>query len=199
MGTLLRDYLERLPRGLDSHPECTARAEPYREIWDRVPPPQRDAQVGLAWERYAGESWVPEVLASATTLCQRDSLDDDDAFLRWCYAINVDLFRGPLLRGLMRVLSPTLVVMGGARRWGVLHRGTELQVVRWRDPRRARDDARRTVAVELRHPPHLFSPLHHRQYAEGIRAGMHVAGATDAEIEVASHPGRAEYRGSYRV
>lgn len=187
-------YIEQLPDGLDSYPDCRARLQVFMVFLERVPRHRWTPDFAAAIEPYldvADSAWVPEVLCSTITLMVRDQLRSDDALVKLAYEESVALYHKPLYRALMMVLSPTLVAMGTAKRWAASHRGSELAVEKWD---RNKDDT--VIHLELRHPPGLFLNLHHLAYGEALRAAAAVT-RTTACVEVESLPTVGRYRVSY--
>lgn len=192
MPSLTDAYLDQLPNGLASYPECTARLEIFMVLLDRIPKERWDRRFAAAIAPHltnVRRAWVPEVLCSTITMMLRDHLASDEALQTVAYAESLALYKRPLYRALMMVLSPTLLAMGTARRWGATHQGTELEAVKWEH-----DGEETTVDLELRHPPGLFQRLHHLAYGEAFRAAADVTRAKSVSVEVASYEEHGEYR-----
>lgn len=192
MPSLTDAYLEQLPNGLASYPDCTARLEIFMVLLDRIPKERWHPRFAAAIERYLMDvrrAWVPEVLCSTITMMLRDQLDSDEALQTVAYAESLALYKRPLYRALMMVLSPTLLAMGTARRWGATHRGTELEAVKWEH-----HGEETTVHLELRHPAGLFQRVHHLAYGEALRAAADVTRAKSVGVEVVSHERHGQYR-----
>ncbi len=193
MPTATDAYIDQLPHGLASYPDCQARLDVFMELLERIPREQWNPRFAEAIEPHlanGGHGWVPEVLCSTITMMLRDQLGSDDGLRQVAYGESIVLYKKPLYRALMMVLSPTLLAMGTARRWGASHRGTDLESVRWE-----RDGDETVTFLELRHPPGVFLRLHHLAYGEALRAAAEVTRAKSVAVEIESEP----MMGSYRV
>jgi hypothetical protein len=134
LSPTVRSYLEGLPRGADSYPDCVAKGAVMRSVLDslsfedcmhRVPP----AVAELLRHPPPVTSWVSEVHAVCVLMLARDRhFATDEAFLGWVKERNQALLHGPMYRVLMMVLSPSILVHGAERRWSAFHRGTKLRV-----------------------------------------------------------------------
>jgi len=189
-------YIEQLPDGLASYPGCTARLEVFMVLLERVPKERWDARFASAIEPHLADirrAWVPEVLCSTITTMLRDQLGSDEELRTVAYAESLALYKRPLYRALMMVLSPTLLAMGTARRWGASHRGSELQTMKWEH------NGDETVAhLELRHPSGLFQRVHHLAYGEALRAAADVTRAKSVVVDVESNETVGRYRVAWR-
>ncbi len=150
------EYLASLPQGLRSFPGCRVRditVEPYARAFGHLagepglPPPVADLLSGIG-----GGPWFPEVVFQVAHLVVRDRVFDDDAsYFEWIFNANALIFDKPILRNLMRLVSPTLIVLGSAKRWAAFHDGSELTAERVV----SLGDRGQTLA-HLRHPTGLF-------------------------------------------
>jgi hypothetical protein len=139
--------------------------------------------------------WVPEVVNNAVSLNARLAFASDEAWIRALYDRQREVYRRPLYRALLMVLSPTLLMMGAADRWKAYRRGSELVVDRWR-----RAGSGRVTTGAIVHPPGLYTPLMLRGHASTLHAAIDAAGAKDSAVELLeaeSEPGHARYRLSY--
>ncbi len=117
--------------------------------------------------------WVPEVHAMVTYLTQRELFfDSDDAFVADALERNIKLFRRPIYRVLVRLISMSLAAQGPARVYSQMHRGTELAVIA----------APNAWTVKLTHPPHLIPALLARCYGTAMRAAILEKGGTNVEV-----------------
>jgi hypothetical protein len=150
-------YLSSLPQGLQSFPRCRVRdvtVEPYARAFGALaeepglPTPVVDIFAGVG-----GGPTYPEVVFQLVHLVVRDRVFDDDApFYEWIFDANAQLFDRPILRSLMRLVSPTLIVLGAAKRWGAFHDGSELTA-----DRVVVSGDRAETFSHLRYPSGLFS------------------------------------------
>ena len=194
-----REYLEALPNGISSFRGCEVKSsvfEPHVRNFSHLagepdlPGPVAELLAG----RLSDRPWVPEVWFHVAYLVVRDvGFQDDATFHRWLFEINEEMFDKPLLRNLMRLVSPGLVVMGAAKRWGAFHTGSELV------PGAVTSAEGRNLAVtRLKYPEGLF----HRAFLVGLEsaflAALMAARARDPRVELgAVEAGRATYTASW--
>lgn len=150
------EYLASLPLGLRSFPNCRVRditVEPYAHAFgDLASEPGLPAPVADLLRGITVGPWYPEVVFQMAHLVVRDRVFDDDAsFFEWIFNANANIFDRPILRNLMRLVSPTLIVLGSAKRWAAFHDGSELTT----DRVRATAERAQTFA-HLRYPAGLF-------------------------------------------
>jgi hypothetical protein len=91
------------------------------------------------------------------------------------FRFNQRLFEKPMYRLLMALVSPSRMILLGASRWSVFHRGSEMVGTLF-----GRDRAR----VELSFPAGLFGAVHAIQYAEVVRAAVVAARAQECRVEI---------------
>src|SRR5690606_8444074 len=105
-----------------------------------------------------------------------------------------DMFDKPLLRPLMRLVSPTLIGMGSAKRWNAFHQGSSLVAEPVRE-----DGGRVSTRSRLTFPEHLFSNLFLHGLARAFEAAVAGARGEDPRVEVGVvTPPSAEYTVSFR-
>ena len=192
------EYVRSLSNGLDSFPRCRVRVVVFESLAKDFPVLGRSAPPGPLAALLRGElvssAWIPEVVGQAANLMLRDAcLKSDADYLNWAHRTNAKTFEKPLLKGLMRLVSPTLIVIGAARRWSMLHEGSELSVS---TPRTV--GGRVHAVGQLRYPEGLLSRL----FLEGLTPAFSVALelARGRQVEVAltqCTAGRAEYAVSW--
>jgi hypothetical protein len=172
-------YLARLPDGLASYSECTAKASLLRDMVE-TRPLDPDAPTLLEdlrpWIRDPPpvSSWMPEVafVASALTIYDVHFGGHDLAgFEQWIVAFNTALFRKPLYRVLFALMAPERLVVGATKRWSAFHRGTSLALLE-------RGVCSSLVRVEF--PPHLYDRVMLHGLTAGLRAAVLVAGGREA-------------------
>lgn len=152
-------YLASLPNGLESFPSCRVRdvtVEPYARAFGALaeepglPTPLVDLFAGVG-----GGSYYPEVVFQAAHLVVRDRVFDADApFYEWIFNANALLFDRPIVRSLMRLVSPSLIVLGATKRWGAFHDGSELTA-----NRAVVSGNRAETFSHLKYPSGLFSSV----------------------------------------
>jgi hypothetical protein len=192
-------YLRALPEGFTSFPDGTALVETYARLREDLADlgdgggfPEPMAR--LLRDEYPRDAWISETIGIAVEMVLVDRIGME-GFTAWCYADSRKLFDGPLVRHLMRLVSPTLVVMGASRRWNAFHRGSDLAA----EPVRKEGDLTR-VRATLTYPPGMFP----REFLLGItgsfQAALDLCHAREARAELtpASTPGLALYDVTWR-
>lgn len=189
-------YLSGLPKGLDSFPECRVRVLVFEHIGRQYPELARDAPPGPISDLLAGSldssNWVPEVVGQVANLMVRDAcLPSDEAYCDWTYEMSLLSFGKPLLRQLMRLISPSLLVLGAAKRWSALHVGTELGTSSVHNL-----GERSEVAGQLRFPRGLFPELFLIGLCPAFRAALSLARGRAIRVELGA---RTEVSAEYVV
>jgi hypothetical protein len=193
-------YLDTLPKGIESFKGCEVRStvfEPHVRDFRRLaaepdlPGPVADLLSG----RLSETPWVPAVVFQVAYLVVRDlGFSDDDAFHRWLYDANQELFDKPLLRNLMKLVSPSLIVMGASKRWTAFHQGSELlpgavETV----------DGRSVTLSRLKFPEGLFSHIFLVGLEHAFLAAVTAARAKDPTVKLSAiEPGLATFTASWR-
>jgi hypothetical protein len=172
-------YLAVLPAGLDSYPQCQAKASLYRALVDDMtadglPAPLRD----LVVQPRPVTAWISEVHTHALLLAHYDMHGHDPAsFAAFTYATQRALWSSKLYSILMKLLAPARMLAGASTRWSQFHRGTELHATP--------TDVGRAELV-LRHPPLLYDAISLIGLTEGLRAALDVSRVTSQLTMVAS-------------
>lgn len=165
MGPHLRAYLDRLPAGLDSYPECRAKASLYRGMIDGLgvdPAGLAPELVDLLEQPRPVTDWIPEVYSHAILLAQYDQhFDDVDVFAAHCYAYQHRMWSSKLYAFMMRFVSPPRLIASTSQRWAQFHRGSTLQATRTGDD---------SAEVVLETPPWIYDEVSLRALSEGMRA-----------------------------
>jgi hypothetical protein len=180
----LSAYLDALPAGLESYPECRAHrslleglVRDHGHVGRRsgLPP---EVQRLLSESR--GETWMPEVHFQAVNLAIRDAAFHDDAgFADWSVAWSAELLDKPILKHLMRLMSPTLVVTGAAKRWKAIHVGSTL-AARLVDA----EGARARSLARLTFPERMFPELFLRVLVGVFQVAVSGARGKDTRVEL---------------
>jgi hypothetical protein len=170
----LARYLDTVPGGLQAHPQCKTTSDftlrMREDVTDALAAATLPARVreplAAAWE--PGE-WIPTTTNVMLMLLMRDRvMRDDNVFWRYNLERASEVFRQPLYKALMFVLSPSLMVMGAAKRWGKFHQGTELL---------SHGVSKHAARLEARFPEHLFPELWLRGTSAVFCAAVACAGA----------------------
>ena len=192
VGPALAGYLGRLPEGIDSYPECRAKASLYRGLLDTLPLTATElprALVELIEHPRPVTDWIPEVHSHAILLAQYDEhFVDEASYFAHCFASQRRLWSSKLYSFMMRFVSPARMVASVSQRWSQFHRGSSLTAS-------AVDAAGADVLLET--PPDVYCPLSLGALTEGLRAVLDRS-AIAATIElVESSPTGGRWRASW--
>ena len=177
---LAASYLERLPEGLESYPSCLVRTEVTELVLQRFPhvldhpgvAPVFADQLRKTLEQ--GE-WMSEAMGIAVRMIARDTIFKSDAeYDDWTFEISKELYTRRVYRVLMYLISPSLVVLGAARRWNAFRQGTNLVA----KPHSSGGE------IELAFPPHLYTPLVLGGLGQAFRAALEAARARNARVKL---------------
>jgi hypothetical protein len=177
-------YLDALPNGVASYPECVVKASVLRNTLASRPL-GRDVELPAAVRAIVDDppmvgEWIPEVHFNVVALAIREvhfnprSLDD---YLAWVFEQNHKLLGTPLYRVLFLLVSPERLLSGIEKRWSAFRRGSEIQIV---------NREKNTVQLRLRYPAFLHTTLSTHGMRVAFQAAMEHAGARQARVEAAS-------------
>ncbi len=178
----LTEYLAGIPDGLESYPDCLAKASLYRGmVADRpllqpvlaeLPAPLRV----LIEHPVPVSSWLPEVHSHALMLAVYDvHFGDLNAFTTWAYEQQRALFTGPLYSVAMRLVSPSLLFKTAPVRFSMFHRGARLVIVERRD---------NGGTARLEYPPGLYDSISRAGLCSGLTAALDLTIAGRASVEI---------------
>jgi hypothetical protein len=193
------EYVSALPQELESFGQCGARSvlfEPLVRDFSRLATetslPQQVSD--LLSGRLSRQRRVPEVVFQTASLTIRDlAFADDAAFYRWIFTTSQETFDAPLVRNLMKLVSPSLTVLGATKRWSAFHEGTDAipgatEVVNGRSETR----------VELRYPEGVFSRTFLGGLTQAFLAAIMAARAKEPRVELETvESGRSLYLASW--
>jgi len=186
--TRMNAYLASLPNGLDSYPDALANIDVYENHRRRLAQhTERQSLPGPLGDVIFGspKGWVSDVAGTCLPLLLRDVVfDDDAALMAFTQEGMAQLYSNPLYRTLMRVLSPSLILMGAARRWGTFRRGSSLAAQPLADT-----PGRRNYELTLTYPPGLYPPLLLDTVTVAFRTSVETGGAKQAAAFIKSHGG----------
>ena len=170
-------YLETLPGGIAAHPECRTTADYSIMIREEFPQLARDPDLPLTVRQalrapWREGEWMSEVAANTLVLLVRDRIHQDDiAFAEWTFEFSRQLFKRPMYRLLMHVLSPHLVLMGAAHRWEKFHIGSHLKS----------SGVKSSAKLRLTYPPNLFATTNLLSLSAAYQAAAACAGAKNVQ------------------
>jgi hypothetical protein len=154
----LAHYLAKLPRGLDSYPECQAKGAVLRnwlqDAQSLAGSPLPDELLGYLTSPPSQSAWLPEVHLWAVVLAEVDAAAMSEArFMEWCRELNLRLLKGPVYRFVLVMLSPETILGLGASTFRGFHRGFGITVGKSAGAERG------LLFVQLDFPPHLIDEL----------------------------------------
>lgn len=181
----LAAYLDSLPEGLQSHPQCTCVAEVFSEVLQAHPNLGHHAGIpaplaALLLTPPKPTQDIPEVLSTASRMLLRDvAYNHDVAYLQFMEALSAKVFAKPMYRMLMYVMSPSLILMGAQRRWARFRKGTTLRA----EPRSTDG----TVELVLSFPHRLFPPLALETFGGAYCAALKASRARNVNVLLRDH------------
>lgn len=132
----LAQYLDGLPKHLDTHPTALTRSDYSIILRKRLEkvltetslPSSVLRALNAPWK--LGE-WIPTTVYIALCDIARDQLWlTDEAFHQGMFDVATEMYSGPLLKMMFFMFGPSLVALSAAKRWDTLHQGTKLVVVK---------------------------------------------------------------------
>lgn len=192
----LAAYLASLPNGLDTYPECLAKASLLHYARRQTPPtfsldglPNR-VRSQLEAKKLAA-TWITETEYVAATLALWDGakLSDDDACDCW-YRVVKDLRASVLYRAIMSFVSPGRMMRGATLTWQQFHKGTTIRVV---------DETKSSTVLELVSPAGLYPPLILTAFGWVFQASVEPSPTPIAQRvrQPETQPGRTRYHLTY--
>jgi len=171
-------YVAALPQGLDSYPRCRVRATVTRLTVERFPQLLDHPGIGSAFrERLQGAlaagEWMSEAVGTAVRILTREVVFENDAqYFAWTFDIASEIFKRPVYKVLMYVVSPALVMLGATRRWNTFREGTKLVA----NVHGSAGD------IVLNFPPRLYTPLVLEGFGHAFRASLVAARARNVRL-----------------
>ena len=186
-GDSVGAYLASLPRGLGSYPQCTSKATSVTFELERRPTPARphlpEEVRHILLHPPLSNAWIPTTVFVATTLAieAHHGITDETLAIESTDA----MIASPLYGLMLRMLTPSMILRGGAATWNLFHRGTTLRA----------DRIGAHLEARMSFPVGLF-PL---EVLSGFAAGFQrIVGASwkkDAVVRLVDHgPTFAVYR-----
>ena len=187
-------YLRQLPDGLDSYPECVAKASIHRTVYahaDEALTGLPDPLQSLLDEPTPAARWVPQCHTLALILAIVESRGMyGPARGAWIRDAAASLFATPMYRILMFAATPRLLFKGANIRWSAFFRGSQL-VPTMGD---------REATLELAAPPGMFDPSLAEIFTDVLRAALNLTEEQNerAQIELlAGDAGPIRYHGMW--
>jgi hypothetical protein len=190
----LRTYLERLPNGLGSYPDCrskgilirsTAEAVPFHESWNELP-----AAIANAFRSPPlPTAWVSTVLTNAVHCVIADTYYPvPAALLSWNYERTKRLSATPMYRMFAQLAGLKNFLRGAVKVHSFFIQGTDLGIT----------FSAGGATITLEHPPYLHGGVVHLANEAVFRATLESAGATRVLVKMTeSSPERAVFEASW--
>lgn len=176
----LAAYLDRLPQGFRSYPECQAKCSLLMsaiEDYSLVPclPGLPADLVDLVQHPPPRVHWIPQVYFRAALRAIRDEYFGSAAdFVAWSYGAQHRMLGGPLYRILFSLIGPERLLRNVQSRWAHFHCGITLDT----------QVNGRCVEGRFRFPKHMYDRLDLEATMQGFRAALELAGAHEVTTEV---------------
>jgi hypothetical protein len=180
------EYVDRLPQGCASYPQCVAKASFLCQSLkdkpiDVAPGALPEPVESLIRTPPAVTAWIPEAHFNAAMFAVRDihfpGLRGREDFRRWTHQLAATLFQTTLYRALFFVVSPMRLLRGIESRWHAFHRGgVELRIV----------EERKTLArIRITYPDFLYVDLALVGLQTSVQAAVEAAGGREVTVVVA--------------
>jgi malate dehydrogenase (quinone) len=175
-------FLADLPDGLASYPECQQKGSVLWALLDgKAIDPPANLLPAPVFEQLRSPPppnvWLPTVVGRAAWLAVLDLRcpHDDAAALDEADRAYEGMARSSMYAGLLRHVSPELLIRGASYRWKALYRGIELAI----------DEVSPGAAVAmLRYPDHLTPRFNARSAARGLSISLRIAADQPVRIEL---------------
>lgn len=189
----LTEYIDKLPNGLDSYPECEQKGSVLRALlsmWPELPTlaPDLPPVLGrLVTEPPPPNLWVPECHGMALWALSCDVVCNNEVakYIEFSRKGNRALLSNPIYRIIFGVLGARLTVRAIATAWSTFHRGMNIEV----------ELSARGGTFSLNYPSQLLSEPHAHGYSTAFVEALIIAGYSDARVDVESWtPTKTAYR-----
>jgi hypothetical protein len=174
------NYIKRLPRGLDSYPQCKSKASLYRTALQSRPLVGLEGGAlpepitALVRQPLLMSSWMDTPKAMALVLAISDHYRmTEEQHLTWTRELGEALFASRAYRMALSLASPVLLLRGIHLRFGAFHQGVTLELT---------DVAEKSACLIMRFPTFLFDPLLVRGFAVSYQVALSHSRARDAEV-----------------
>ena len=186
MSSKLESYLQALPDGLASYPQCQTKASSFRSFTDymieasgrgflaELPQEVRD----LVDRPPEFSAWVPSVHWNLLLAAYLDaSSKSDQEVLQWYYDSQLNFFTSKVYAPLFKVMTPAIILRGAKSRFSNFHTAVDVSVERWTN---------KNFDVRLAFPDHLLPDWRLELIGVSIRAALDVGGH-DAGVYLREH------------
>jgi hypothetical protein len=190
----LAAYLDQLPDGLDSFPECEAKVSIHRTVSAFANEPLRGLPPVLQAhldDVAPAEQWIPQchTLALILAIVEARALAPEEES-RWIRSAAGLLFSTPMYRLLIWAVSPRLMIKGADIRWSAFFRGSSLHATL--------DEGE--AEIELRAPPTLFDRSLALIFTDVLRSALSYSEYDSSSVQlelVDFEPGSVRYSVSW--
>lgn len=174
-------YVRTLPDGLASFPDLRVRQAALGRLPEHLPPSAAELPdpLGCYVRGEMPGPWMNEVVGQAAMLLFVDT-HGPDAMVQRSYDLAHRLFEGPFLRHMIRLLSPTLVVMGAGRRWNAVRKGTTMTSTPVR-----REGTRNITEISVTAPHPVFAAQFAAALGPFFEVALQSARGSDPRVELA--------------
>ncbi len=176
----LATYLVSLPNGIDSYPQCLAKASLLRAVVDELGGPRKLDGIPPPLARELAKpsppnAWIREVTYVAAHFALLDALGlSEPEMLEATYRANRKLTESRMYRALAQLASPNLLLRGAEISWRLIHRGVSLRM----------HPGSQKMEIFVRHPSGLWTAVAHQSAALGFRAVVEASNGDNADAQV---------------
>lgn len=129
----LHRYIGQLSDGLESYPDCRAKASVHRRVLEISAPPLTGLPPvlqALVDEPPPANTWIPQCHALALILAAIEvQQNDPQSEHAWTQRASAHVFDSPMYRILMWAATPRLLFKGANLRWSAFFKGSSLEAV----------------------------------------------------------------------
>lgn len=181
-------YVEDLPAGLSSYPQCSSKMSSLLFQLQRRPlrglAGLPDEVADLVRDPPVATAWIPTTLFVATTL----AIEADHGIVDATLAIETtrDMLESPLYRLALLMLSPATILRAGAATWQLFHRGTTFKT----------REIYGALEATIEFPPMLLPPVILDGFAGGFETICRASWKKTATVTLIDHGARF---GRYRL
>lgn len=194
LGDQLQQYLERLPDGWASFPECTAKSVLFSKLVVHARSEWLPPELVQRLEHpMLPTTWAPEVEQVALMLAIYDhrvhSRADEARFHEEMVELNLELFRSPSYAPLVANAAPGRLIRMMSESWQLFHRGSTLTL---------RESHADRVWIDFRFPSLLFPEATVRTRMSSLRGALLAATAEGVQVDYSyESPGHVVYEASW--